>query len=82
MRILIIIKIIALTHNRRVFELAFLWNRASIATTKVANVISGEKLFRVFNSDKKKLEKACLLLKNSCYVDNKIPSFKLIFDEY
>ena len=46
MRILIIIKIIALTHNRRVFELAFLWNRASIATTKVANVISGEKTYR------------------------------------
>ncbi len=46
------------------------------------NVISGEKLFRVFNSDKKKLEKACLLLKNSCYVDNKVPSFELIFDEY
>ena len=28
------------------------------------NVNSGEKLFRVFNSDKEKLEKACLLLKN------------------
>ena len=46
MRILIIIKIIALTHNLRVFELAFLWNRASIATTKVANVISGEKTYK------------------------------------
>ena len=46
------------------------------------NVISGEKLFRVFNSDKEKLEKACLLLKNSCYVDSKVPSFELIFDEY
>ena len=40
------------------------------------------KLFRVFNSDKDKLEKACLLLKNSCYIDDKVPSFKLIFDEY
>ena len=46
------------------------------------NVISGTKLFRVFNSDKEKLEKACLLLKDSCYIDNKVPSFKLIFDEY
>ena len=46
MRILIIIKIIALTHNLRVFELAFLWNRESIATTKVANVISGEKTYK------------------------------------
>jgi len=46
------------------------------------NVISGEKLFRVFNSDKEKLERACLLLKNSCYVDSKVPSFELIFDEY
>ena len=46
MRILIIIKIIALTQNRRVFELAFLWNRAVIATAKVANVISGEKTYK------------------------------------
>ena len=36
--------------------------------------------FACFNSDKEKLEKACLLLKNSCYIDNKVPSFKLILD--
>ena len=46
MRILIIIKIIATTHTSRVFELAFLWNRAVIATAKVANVISGEKTYK------------------------------------
>ena len=46
MRILIIIKIIAPTDTRWVFELAFLWNRESIATTKVANVISGEKTYK------------------------------------
>jgi len=46
------------------------------------NVVSGEKLFRVFNSDKEKLRKACLLLKNSCYIDDKVPSFKIIVDNY
>ena len=46
------------------------------------SVINGEKLFRVYNSDKKRLDKAFLLLKNSCYIDNKVPSFKLIFDNY
>ena len=46
------------------------------------SVINGEKLFRVFNSDKKRLEQACLLLKNSCYIEDKVPDFKLILDKY
>ena len=46
------------------------------------NVKKGDKIYHIFNSNKKKLKKACQYLKNTYTISNEKPSFKLIIDEY